>query len=278
MRYEGPDGDIGWGPCIEANLADGVLTVTLNRPQERNRMNVEIALGMEALLQSVAIDPDVRVVILRGAGPGFSAGMDLEDFSDVAAHGERKLRAAKDSALHWPVRLLGQIPQPVIAVVHGFCHGEAIDVLEGCDIVLVADDCEFSLPQAAEARFLAGPTCKSISRMMAPRPANYYALTGYAFTGIEAERSGLASRSLAPGALEQEAQALAREFVAKDAIAVQFTKEALQYVDSMSWDGVLNFTAAKLAQLKSLQAGRPSTRAAAVESFLAGKSKPGLGG
>jgi enoyl-CoA hydratase/carnithine racemase len=113
---------------------------------------------------------------------------------------------------------------------------------------------------------------------MTPRAASYFLLTGEEFGGDEAERNGLATRSLPAGELEQATYALAHELAAKDAIALRFTKETLRHVGAMTWDGVLSFTAAKFAELKVLQAGQPSTRAAAVESFLAGKSKPGLGG
>jgi trans-feruloyl-CoA hydratase/vanillin synthase len=277
MQYDGADRDLGTMRCIQADLDEGVLTVVLNRPEQRNAMNVALTLEMEKLLQSVGFDPAVRAVVLRGAGPGFCAGLDTQDFFDTSRRDERMLRAARESANHWRVRLLRLLPQPVIAMVHGFCHGGAVAILEGCDIVLAADDTEFCLPEVNAGLFPTGPTAKSISRVMAPRAASYYALTGHTFDGREAERTGLVSRSLPFAELEQEAYALAREFVSKDAIAVQFTKETLQHVDAMSWDGVLNFTAAKFAELKSLQAGRPSARAAAVDSFLAGKSKPGLG-
>ena len=70
---------------------------------------------------------------------------------------------------------------------------------------------------------------------------------------------------------------LASEFVGKDEVALRFTKETLHYVGPMSWDGVVSFTAAKFAELKALQSGRPSSRAAAVDSFLAGRFKPSLG-
>ena len=150
-------------------------------------------------------------------------------------------------------------------------------MLESCDIVLAAEDARFVLPQENTGGLTPGVVARSASRVIAQRAADYYALTGRGFDGREAERNGLATRSVLAEALEAEARALAGELAGKDALAVQFTKETLLHVPAMSWDGVLSFTAAKFAELKALQAGRPSARAAAVESFLAGKSKPGLG-
>ena len=278
MQYCGPDGDLGAIQCIQADLDQGVLTIALNRPGQRNAVNVALSLEMEKLLQSVGFDPAVRVVVLRGEGAGFCAGMDTQDFFDASRRDEMALRAARESANNWRVRLLRLLPQPVIAMVHGFCNGGALAMLESCDIVLAADDTEFSMSDIDGGEFPQGPLAKSVSQMMSPRAARYYALSGQTFNGGEAERNGVASRSLPASELEQETYTLAREFVGKDAIALQFTKQTLQHVDAMSWDGVLDYTAAKFAELKALQAGRPSARAAAVDSFLSGKSKPGLGG
>ena len=136
---------------------------------------------------------------------------------------------------------------------------------------------QFMLPAVDASLPPSGALAKSVSRVMTPRAASYLALSGRAFGGAEAERNGLVTLSFPAADLERETYALARDMAAKDPIALQFTKESLQHVAHMSWDGVLNYGAAKFAELKALQASRPSTRAAAVESFLAGKSKPGLG-
>ena len=270
MEYLGPAGEPGSLHGLATELHEGILTIAFRRP----RIDVALASEMERLLRAIAADAAVRVVLLRGEGEGFCAGLDNEDFADAARHGEATLRAARASLEAWRTRLLRLLPQPVIAVVHGFCEGEACAILESCDIVLAAEDARFVL---AHADITTGTVAKAASRVMAQRAADYYALTGHAFDGREAERNGLATRSVPAASLAAEAQALAEDIAAKDAIAVQFTKETLLHVPAMSWDGVLSFTAAKFAELKALQAGRPSTRAAAVESFLAGKSKPGLG-
>lgn len=78
-------------------------------------------------------------------------------------------------------------------------------------------------------------------------------------------------------ASETEAYQLARELAAKDPLALRFTKSTLQKVAAVSWDDILAFTSAQQQEIKALQAGQPSARALAIESFLAGKSKPGAG-
>ncbi|WP_418316542.1 enoyl-CoA hydratase-related protein [Piscinibacter sakaiensis] len=263
LPYAGSAASPGLPQGIDAWLDDGVLSVKLD-PSQADAENPAFDQAMQRLLQDVAADAAVRVVVLRGADQGFCAGLSAPDPGDTAEC--------------WYPRGLAQLPQPVVAIVTGSCSGAAFAVLDGCDIVLAADDTAFSLPQVDEGSFPDGRTACAISDLMTPRAARYYALTGDRFDSVRAERDGLISRSLPAADLERESCALARELAAKDATALQFTKETLRHVGSMSWDAVLSFTAAKFAELKALQAGRPSTRAAAVESFLAGKSKPGLGG
>lgn len=226
MKYLGPNADLDSEPFLEVDLDDGVLSIALNRPQQRNAINAAMSLAMERLLTAVSGDDAVRVVVLRGNGPAFCAGLETAGMSDVAA---------SDGRLRW-------LAQPVIAMVHGQCHGAAIALIESCDIVITADDAGFDLGDK------------------------------------ETQRNDLVTLSVPASELEAQTYQLARELVGKDALALRFTKETLQGVADLSWDEVLNFTSAKQAELKSLQDGRPSARALAVESFLAGKTKPGTGG
>jgi enoyl-CoA hydratase/carnithine racemase len=86
-----------------------------------------------------------------------------------------------------------------------------------------------------------------------------------------------ATLSFPDSELEEQTYKLARELATKDPLALRFTKKTVQQVASVAWDDILNFTTVQQAEIKSLQAGGPSARALAIESFLAGKSKPGAG-
>lgn len=269
---------------LQADLSSGVLDISWNRTEPGEALNTAVLRELEGLLQDLAHDSGVRVLLLRiGRHPGDNGNTaDTRVAAAPAAslHGAPgfSAQAAAAHALVRVQRLLRGLPQPVLAAVQGCCEGCVIGLIEACDIVFAADDAHFVLTAADAGLDLQGPIGKSISRVMAPRAARFHALTGRAFDGREAERCGLVTRSFAAAGLEREVATLAAELMAKDALALQFTKETLQHVGTMDWDAVLNFNAAKFAELKALQAGRPSARAAAVESFLAGKSKPGLGG
>ena len=86
-----------------------------------------------------------------------------------------------------------------------------------------------------------------------------------------------ATLSFSESELEEQTYKLARELASKDPLILRFTKKTVQQVASIAWEDILSFTTAQQAEIKSLQAGRPSPRALAIESFLAGKSKPGAG-
>jgi len=231
---------------------EGILTITMNRPQKKNAMNVEFTFEMQNLLMAVAASKAVRVVILKGAGDGFCAGMDIKDFFDLSEHDEDSLSSAKEVANHWRVRL------------------------EACDIAFCADSTNFALSEINFGHFPAGPVAKSLALAMHSRAASYYSLSGRPFNGKEAESSGFITKSWPDGELEAETIKLAQELVKKDPIALQFTKESLEHVKSMEWDAALSYNSAKFAELKTLQKGA-SSRATSVANFLDGKFKPGLG-
>src|SRR3954465_14646770 len=98
MQYAGPGSELGTMRCIRAELEEGILTVAFQRPAERNLIDVALSREMHALLQAVHHDPAVRVLVLRGDGAGFCAGLDTQDFFDTARHGEAAARGGPGAA------------------------------------------------------------------------------------------------------------------------------------------------------------------------------------
>ncbi len=232
----------------------GVLMLSF----ERSDADLALVQALLAALQATAANESIRVVLLSSAAGGFRGTMAPGVCGDLV----RQLRA---------------LPQPVVAKLRGAWHGSVLALVAACDIVYVTDDAEFQLDGASNGTLLSGPVEQAISSVMTPRSVSRHSLDGRPFSGIEAERNGLATLSFPPIELDGETDALLASLLEKDPLALQFTKQTLRHVPSMGWDAVLDYNAAKFAELKSLQAGKPSARAAAVESFLAGTSKPGLG-
>jgi hypothetical protein len=129
-----------------------------------------------------------------------------------------------------------------VAIARGSCDKEAMSQAASCEIVYAAHDATFDGMDAASA-----------------------------------QRAGVVTLCIASDQLEQEVAKLLSDLAAKDPLVVRFTQESLRQVASVPWDGIVAWNAAKQAELKALQASSPSPRAELVASFLAGKSKPGLG-
>lgn len=239
---------------VSTRVEAGVLTLSF----EHGELTPAMLRALHAALQAVAADEQVRVVVLSSAAGGVRGAVAPGACGDL-------------------VRRLRELPQPVIAKLRGAWHGSVLALVAACDIVHVADDAEFKLDEVNNAAFMDGPVEQAVSSVMTRRAVLWHALDGRPFNGIEAERNGLATLSFPPADLDAETETLLAGLLEKDPLALQFTKQTLRHVSGMGWDAVLDYNAAKFAQLKSLQAGRPSARAAAVESFLAGTSKPGLG-
>ena len=150
-------------------------------------------------------------------------------------------KMASQVALH-----LCQMPQPIVAMVFGQVQEEAIPILQACDIVIATN--EANAAKNTQDRMPIG-----------------HAISDWVTLYFPAAE------------LEAQTYKLARELAAKDSLALRFTKKTVQQVAAVSWNAILNFTTSQQVEIKSLQAGRPSARALAIESFLAGKSKPGAG-
>ncbi len=138
-------GSSGSARYLDWQLEDGVLSLSLNRPQERNLINLAMLTELGVLLEQVREDRHVRVIVLHGNGDGFSSGIEPV----WASQRDDALLAHPASfwANEWPLRQLRKLPQPLIAMVHGYCEEEALALLAASDIVLTAQDTRFVIGQ-----------------------------------------------------------------------------------------------------------------------------------
>jgi enoyl-CoA hydratase/carnithine racemase len=122
-----------------------VRHLILNRPEKRNAFHAELIAAAGAALSAAAEDPDVRCVVLRGAGPVFSSGMDLGALAELAA-APAGLRTFRRRCLEaW--NLAEEMPKPVICAIQGACLGGALELALACDFRLLADDAIVGLPE-----------------------------------------------------------------------------------------------------------------------------------
>ncbi len=179
-----------------------VRRLTLNRPEKRNALHNALRGALFAALEQADRDPQVRVTVLRGAGPCFSAGYDLA--ADNAA-GQPYFTAGGDG--FWPRHVaegwfrIWDLAKPVIAQVHGWCLAGGSELMAACDLAYVAEDAQVGYPPV---RLMSPPDTQFHPWMAGMRNAMELMLTGDAVSGVEAVRMGLANRAFPAGALEEE--------------------------------------------------------------------------
>lgn len=265
-------------PQITARLEQGVLTLRLGTDQAPLALDVPAIELLNQLFWQVAQDPQVRVLVLRGQGRHFGLGLDIQDMESQYAQQPSRVHQALYALRQWGNGQLRRMPQAVLALIQGQCAGAAITLVQGCDIALSEHGAQFSFT-AADAHWLAlEPAAQPRADWLSARALHFHCVSGQAASGLEAERMGLVTFSHPEESLDEALSDLVTSLGEKDPLALQFTKETLAHVGSMSWDAAVSYTAAKFAEIKARQADRPSTRASAIAGFLAGKNKPGLSG
>jgi enoyl-CoA hydratase/carnithine racemase len=202
-----------------------VRHVVLNRPEKRNAFHGELVLATGAALRSAAEDPAVHCVVLRGAGPMFSSGMDLAALGALA-EGPERLRAFRRHCLDaW--NLAEEMPKPVICAIQGACIGGALELALACDFRVLAADAVVGMP---ETRIGLIPDVGGSSRLpqvVGLGRAKELVMTGKLIGAEEAERIGLATRVAPPEELDGAVQALVDELLACAPLAVALAKRVL---------------------------------------------------
>jgi enoyl-CoA hydratase/carnithine racemase len=202
-----------------------VRHVILNRPEKRNAFNRELLLALHSELLAAEADADVHIVVLKGSGPVFSAGVDLGELmgqaGDISA-----LRPFRRDFLNVP-NLLEEMPKATIASIHGACLGGALEVALGCDIRVMTTDVKTGLP---ETRLGLIPDVGGSSRLPAVvglGRAKELIMTGRTIDGTEAERIGLANKAVAPDELDAATDALVAELLECNPLAVGLSKRVM---------------------------------------------------
>lgn len=130
------------------DLSGGVATITLNRPKVLNALDIALAGALSLALHRVERDPQVRAVVLRGAGDGFMAGGDLKFFGGMLERDAADRRAEFRTLIHQfheSILAIRRMPKPVVAAVHGATAGAGLSIALACDLTLAADNAYFTL-------------------------------------------------------------------------------------------------------------------------------------
>jgi 2-(1,2-epoxy-1,2-dihydrophenyl)acetyl-CoA isomerase len=218
------------------SVADGVGTVTLNRPKVLNALNNALSDALFAALMALEADESARVIVIRGAGDAFMAGGDVGYF-------HRKLTEIPDKAEFRPVivemieraqrlaLVLRRLPKPVVASVHGGCAGFGLSLMLACDLAIAADNAKFTLAYIHLATTPDGGASFHLPRIVGQKRAAEIALLADRFGAAEAERWGLVNRVVPLAELEEATAKLAGRLAKGPALAYARTKQLLNQSD-----------------------------------------------
>ena len=209
-------------PILLREDADGIATLTLNRPQARNALSLGLMAALQEALDAIAGDKSVRVVVIAGAGPAFCAGHDLRELRADSS------RAAYERVFGACSRLMQTIvalPKPVIARVHGIATAAGCQLVATCDLAVAGDTARFATPGVNIGLFCSTPMV-ALSRAVGRKAAMAMLLTGELVGAAEAKALGLVNRVVPEGELAAEAGRLAAQIAGKSALTVAIGKEA----------------------------------------------------
>ncbi len=211
--------------AVLTEVREGVLLVTLNRPEQRNAVNRAVAEGIAAALDRLDADDGLRVGVLTGAGRGFCAGMDLKAF--VA--GEKPTVAGRGFA----GIVQRASDKPLIAAVEGFAVAGGFEIALACDLIVAARGARFGIPEVKRGLVAAGGALLRLPGRIPYHLAMELALTGELVDTERMATVGLVNRVVEAGAAVEEAMSLARDIAANGPLAVAASKRVL--VEAPGW-------------------------------------------
>jgi len=212
------------------DIADGIATITLNRPQALNALNHDMARALRDAAEHIESDGSVRAVVVRGAGPHFMAGGDIKTFhAMLATPAAQRLADFEEiiALVHDAVIRLRRMDKPVVASVHGAVAGFGLSLMNACDLAVAADSAYFTLAYCHIGTSPDGGATWSLPRLVGLKQAMEISLLGDRFDAQRALSLGLVNRVVPAAELEAETLALARRLAAGPTAAYAKTKRLL---------------------------------------------------
>ncbi|MFO7738532.1 MAG: enoyl-CoA hydratase [Desulfatiglandaceae bacterium] len=195
--------------------------LTLNRPDKRNALSLELLEEFSSCLTQAARKKSAKVIIVKGAGPAFCAGHDMKEILDTPLNDIRRLfQTCLDLML-----LIHSIPQPVIGQVHGIATAAGCQLVAACDLVVAAKDARFATPGVKIGLFCTTPMV-ALSRAVGRKKALEMVLTGEFISAQEAMSHGLINRVVSKESLETETWALSQAIAQYSLVTLGVGKQA----------------------------------------------------
>ena len=215
-------------PCLLAEQRDAALWLTLNRPGQRNPLSSQMIAALTTAIDAANDDPSVRVIVIQGKGPVFSAGHDLREMQPREGEDPAQREARIRSVLTACARMMTGIvhsPKAIIASVAATATAAGCQLVSACDLALASDQATFCTPGVNIGSFCTTPLV-GIGRNMHRKHAMEMALTGDMISAEDAFRFGLVNRVVPAADLEQATRELVDKIAARSAQGIRAGKEA----------------------------------------------------
>lgn len=231
--------------------------ITLNRPEKRNAMNLALWDALGAAVSAVATDGDARVVLLRGEGKSFCAGLDLSPENELMPIITAQPTASQKTEFYGIVKHVQEIHTnlerlslPTIAVIHGHCLGAGLELVLCCDIRICSADATFALPEAKLAIITDVGGLQRLPKVVGPGHAREISFRGHRFGADRAAAINLVN-DVYPDkeTLDAKAVEMAREIAGNPPLAVQGAKDCFLYNESVPMDQALDYNAVRSSMI-----------------------------
>jgi enoyl-CoA hydratase len=215
------------------SAVDGVATLTLNRPESRNALNLEMCEGILEAARAATSDDSIKIFFVKAKGPAFCAGADLKERQGMSEAQVRERRMKGFAAYG----ALESLPMPAIAVVQGPAVGSGCEIAGACDFIVATPKASFRTPEAI--RGTVGAT-QRLPRILGKRLAKDMMFTGRTVTAEEAREAGLIARLVSPSDLEATLEEIKRTMLSAPVQSLRLAKRCIDRGVELDPKGALN--------------------------------------
>lgn len=237
---------------------ENIGMITLDRPERYNTFSSQLARELDEALWDLDDDDEVRVIVIKGAGGSFCAGIDVSEFKGKA---EREYKEWVE-LMERPFITIANMKKPVIASVHGHAVANGIGLVAACDLAVISEDAKLGATAVNVGLFCTGPAVP-IYRSLGRKRTLELVLTGEMISGKKAVDWGLANRVVPENKLKEETRKLAEKLASKSPIALQMGKQAFYNQEDMAFEEALEYSNEAFAGLCTTE-----DAAEGIEAFL----------
>ncbi|MFW5924429.1 MAG: enoyl-CoA hydratase/isomerase family protein [archaeon] len=251
--------------AVRVDRTDHVGTIVLDRPDAMNTFNTQLATDLDAALRELEAEAEIRAIVVRGAGPAFSAGIDVGEHENHESEGEYEDWVA---TMEEPFLTLAEMGTPVIAAAHGHAVANGLGLLSACDLAVVAEGTQLGATAPKVGLFCMGPAVP-LMRSLTEKRTLELLLTGDLVDAETALDWGLVNRLVPEDELEDAAMDLASSITEKSPTAVQMGKQAYYEMADMEYERALRYSNQRFAELCTTD-----DAAEGIDAFLSGRAPP----